>query len=294
MVQSWTERQAALADMAGRQLFLVGGAPRSGTTWVQQILDCHPDVSCRGEGFFANHLAAPLEAMMAERGRVLEGKNTALFRHTGGYTLPVAEDTEHLAGTAILLALARQTEGNPCRAVGEKTPENVFYYERFRQLFPTAKFIGVARDPRDVLTSAWHLFQKAPPGQDEAAAKTAFLRNALPSLAAGARTMLALAEHYPADCLVLTYEALLQDPAPLVARLFRLLGVPDTPELVAACLARTDFAAATGGRPRGMEERGAFFRKGVAGDWRSTLTAEMNELVLRELGWMYPSFGWTF
>ena len=278
--------------MARRQLFLVGGAPRSGTTWVQQLLDAHPDVSCRGEGFFHAQLAEPLEALMAARRKLLEGKNAALFRHTGGYGLPGPEDTEHLAGTAILLALRRQAGGKPCRAVGEKTPENVFFYERFRLLFPTAKFIGVARDPRDVLTSAWHLFHQAVPGEDEEAAKLAFLRAAFPSLAAGARTMLGLAGRYPADCTIVTYEALLHDPAAAAARLFRLLGVADDQAVVAACLGRAAFAAATGGRPAGVEDRRAFHRKGVAGDWRFTLTPEMNALTLRELGWMFPLFGW--
>ena len=51
-VPSWSDRQADLAALAQRQLFFVGGAPRSGTTWVQHILDSHPDVSCRGEGTF--------------------------------------------------------------------------------------------------------------------------------------------------------------------------------------------------------------------------------------------------
>ncbi len=279
--------------MAGRQLFLVGGAPRSGTTWVQQLLDAHPDISCRGEGFFLDQLATPLEAMMAARGKLLEGKNTGLFRHTGGYDLPDPADTEHLAGTAILLALHRQTRGQPSRAVGEKTPENVFFYERFRRLFPTAKFIGVARDPRDVLTSAWHLFHPAVPGEDEGAAKLTFLRSAFPALTAGARTMLGLADRYPADCAIVTYEALLRDPAPVTARLFRLLGVADDPGIVAACLDRAAFTAATGGRPAGVEDRHAFYRKGVAGDWHSTLTPDMNALMLRELGWMFPFFGWT-
>jgi hypothetical protein len=31
----------------------------------------------------------------------------------------------------------------------------------------------------------------------------------------------------------------------------------------------------------------------VVGDWRSTLTPEMNRLVLQELGWMFPLFGWA-
>ncbi len=291
-MQSWLERQGDLARMADRQLFFVGGAPRSGTTWIQRILDAHPGVSCRGEGFFLNQLGTPLEAMMAARTKVLEAKNTKLFRDTGGFPLPAAADTEHLTGTAILLALQQQLGNRDCRAVGEKTPENVFFFERLKRLFPTAKFIGIARDPRDVLTSAWHLFQTVPAGTDEVAAKMAFLRTAFPSLAEGARIMLALAQRYPADCVTVTYEAMLQDPAPLVARMFRLLGVSDDPALVANCLERTAFGTVTGGRPAGVEDRTAFYRKGVARGWHDTLTPEMNRLVLQELGWMFPLHGW--
>jgi hypothetical protein len=65
--QSWAARQEALLDLARRQLFFVGGAPRSGTTWLQFLLDSHPEISCRGSGLFVQHLAAPLETMMAER-----------------------------------------------------------------------------------------------------------------------------------------------------------------------------------------------------------------------------------
>ena len=291
-MQSWLERQAGLAQMAERQLFFVGGAPRSGTTWIQRILDAHPEVSCRGEGFFLNQLAVPLDAMMAARSKVLTAKNTTLFQDTGGFPLPAAADTEHLAGTAILLALQQQMGAKPCRAVGEKTPENVFFFQRLKQLFPAAKFIGVARDPRDVLTSAWHLFQTVPAGGDEIAAKTAFLKAAFPSLAEGARVMLDLARRFPEDAVIVTYEAMVRDPAPLVARMAGLLGVSDDPAIIAACLERTSFAAATGGRPAGVEQRGSFYRKGVVGDWRSTLTPEMNRLVVQELGWMFPLYGW--
>jgi hypothetical protein len=48
----------------------------------------------------------------------------------------------------------------------------------------------------------------------------------------------------------------------------------------------------SGGRHQGQAKEGAFLRKGVAGDWRSTLTPEMNALVLKDLGWMFPHFGW--
>jgi len=109
-----------------------------------------------------------------------------------------------LLATGILLALDRQRNGKPCRAIGEKTPENVFLFPRLKRLFPAARFIGIVRDPRDILASAWHIFQKAAPGDDEAAAKARFVREACPQLDAGMRAMLALRTRYGEDCRIVT------------------------------------------------------------------------------------------
>jgi hypothetical protein len=289
---SWVEHQDKLLRLARCQLFFVGGAPRSGTTWLQSLLDSHPEISCRGEGLFMKHLAEPLDTMMAARHQALAAKNNSVFRHAEGYKLPEPEDVELLLGTAVLAALERQCAGKPCRAVGEKTPENVFFFTRLKRLFPAAKFIGMARDPRDVLSSAWHFFPRPPP-PDEVAAKTAFIASAFESLDNGARTMLGLAKQSPSDCLNVTYERMRAATAPVAAELFRFLGVADGDDIVADCVARTSFAAMSGGRAPGEAQDGSFFRKGVVGDWRSTFTPEMNALILRRLGWMYPSFGWV-
>jgi hypothetical protein len=291
--QGWADHQTRLLRLAQCQLFLVGGAPRSGTTWLQALLDSHPAVSCRGEGLFMKHLAEPLDALMTARRAAVEAKNRAVFREVGGYPLPEPADAEQLLGTAILLALGRQCAGKPCQAIGEKTPENVFFFARLKRLFPGARFIGIARDPRDLLSSAWHFFHKPTVGEDTAAAKHAFLRSAFPSLNQGARTMLALARDHPADSMTVTYEIMRAEPEKTAARLFRFLGVASDDALVADCVARTSFAAMSGGRESGKAEDGSFFRKGIVGDWRATLSPEMNEMVLRELGWMFPAFGWT-
>jgi hypothetical protein len=289
---SWIERQETIAALASKQLFFIGGAPRSGTTWVQQILDLHPEVSCRGEGLFQKHFAEPLDAMLKSRSDVLAAKNSGLFGHTGGFPLPAAGDADVLLGTAILLAFSRYGAGETCRAFGEKTPENVFFFPRLKQLFPRAKCIVIARDPRDVLTSAWHLFHQPVAGEDSIAAKFAFIHLALPSLAQGARATIELEAQYPADVMTITYERLRRTPEFLVSNMFRFLSVADSSGIVADCVARTSFAALTGGRQPGVEQNGAFFRKGIAGDWPSTLTPEMNDLVSRELGWMFAHFGW--
>jgi len=290
-LRSWTQHQAEIAALAQRQLFFVGGAPRSGTTWLQHILDAHPDISCRGEGHFLNFLATPMGAVMQRRREQLQEKNTRLFRNLGGYKLPDPEDVEFLVGSAILMALAQQCDGHPYPIVGEKTPENVFYFPNLKRLFPGAKFVGIARDPRDTLVSAWHLIPQERRRGDEALEQMSFIRQAVGAVSQFTDGMLSLQRRYPADAMIVTYEALLNDAETTVAALYRFLGADDSPAVVARSIAQTSFAAMSG-RPAGTEDKGAFMRKGVAGDWRTQLTPEMNQFIVAQLGPLFSQFGW--
>ncbi|MCB8881004.1 sulfotransferase [Acidisoma cellulosilytica] len=287
----WFQLNAQLRALAERQIFFVGGAPRSGTTWLQQIIDQHPQASCRGEGLFAKDFFPLFDDSMAKRRQSLENKNREVFSHTKGYPLPGAGDSRFLAATAMLLALHQQAEGKDCLAYGEKTPENVFAFPELKQLFPRAKLIAIIRDPRDLLTSAWHFFQKKKKSDDEA--KFDFIRMALPSINHGMKVTLHLGQTDPASCRIVTYERLHQDPVPPMAAIFRFLGLDATDEIVAACLEATRFDKMTGGRQAGDSADGSFLRKGVVGDWRSTLSPAMNALILQELGWAFPHFGWV-
>jgi hypothetical protein len=291
-LQSWTQHQAEIAALAERQLFFVGGAPRSGTTWLQHILDAHPDICCRGEGHFLNYLTTPLGAVMQRRRELLQGKNTRLFRDLGGYPLPDPEDVEYLAGSAILMALAQQCRGHPYLIVGEKTPENVFYFPNLKRLFPAAKFVGIARDPRDVLVSAWHLIPKERRQGDAALQRLAFVRKAVGDVSKFTNGMLTLQQRYPDDVLIVTYEALLSSPESIIAGLYRFLGAAVSPAIVADSIARTTFAAMSG-RPAGTTDNDAFMRKGISGDWRTQLTPEMNQLILAQCAPLFSRFGWT-
>ena len=262
------------------------------------MLNAHPDVCCQGEGLFLNHLAVPLERAFADRGKVIAGKNETLFGHTGGYPLPVPADTEFLLATAILAAMRRQLDapsmqGRKVQLVGEKTPENAFFFPRLRRMFPQAKFIGIARDPRDVLASAWHYFVKTHPDQDQDAAKTQFVERALPSMNDGAKAMVGFARGCPEDALLITYEQLLAHPAAVMTRLYGLLGVSAPPALVAQVVDMMRFDKQTGGRPAGVEARGAFLRQGVAGGWPATFSPALARKIVDATGWMFPVFGWT-
>ena len=286
---------AGLADggvldrLAERQLFFVDGQPRSGTTWLQQMLDAHPEVSCRGEAQFRDHCAVPLDRAMRQRHAALHERNTSLFGHTGGYPLPDPADTQFLLGTAILSAFRQQVGNGAVRAVGEKTPGNIFFFPQLRALFPQARLIGIVRDPRDVIASNWHRFHDRPGATD--ADKAAFIRQVLPMAAQWMRAMLDARERYPEHFRLVSYEALHRAPEPALAALFRFLGVADRSDIVADCIARTSFAVLAG-RPAGATRNGAFLRHGLPGDWPNTLTAEMNDMVLRALGWSFGPFGW--
>lgn len=289
----WPETAEALRQIADRQLFFLGGAPRSGTTWLQQMLDAHPDASCQGEGLFAKLLYPLLDTYLGGWKTALAEKNRAVFAHLPGYPLPGEDERQFLAASMILLAFRRQAGGRSYRAYGEKTPENLFFFPQLAALFPRAKFIGIARDPRDVLTSAWHFFRKSAAEKDDEQAKLAFVRSALPSLVEGTRAAIAQQRDHPDTCRGVTYEALSRAPEETLAGLLRFLGLSDDPAIVARCVAQTRFATASGGRDAGQAQNGAFLRKGVAGDWPSTLTPAMNDLILDALGWSFPYFGWT-
>ena len=285
----WASRHAELARLLERQLFFVDGQPRSGTTWLQQMLDAHPEVSCRGEAQFRDHCAVPLDRAMRQRYAALHERNTTIFAHTGGYPLPDPGDTQFLLGTAILSAFRQQAAGGSVRAIGEKTPGNIFFFPQLRALFPDARLIGIVRDPRDVIASNWHRFQDRP-GATEAD-RIAFIRQVLPLAVQWMQAMLAARERYPDHFRLVSYETLHRAPEPALAALFRFLGVSDDAAIVADCVARTSFAVLAG-RPAGVARNGAFFRHGLPGDWPNTLTPEMNDMVLRALGWSFPHFGW--
>ena len=48
-------------ELRSKQIFFIGGTAKSGTTWVQLLLDAHPEVSCNGEGHFLDNLKPALK-----------------------------------------------------------------------------------------------------------------------------------------------------------------------------------------------------------------------------------------
>ena len=73
------EAQVSLIEaVLERQLFFVAGLGKSGTTWLELILNAHPDVCCHGEGHFADRLLPDLNGAINRYNGYLK-HNNALF-----------------------------------------------------------------------------------------------------------------------------------------------------------------------------------------------------------------------
>jgi hypothetical protein len=201
-------------------LIFVGGAPRSGTTLLQHILDCHPEVF-GGPEF--DCVPALLDAWRELQGALANGR-IAVFCTREQIDAAFARLIE-----ALLLPVA---DANGCRWLSEKTPMNALCLYDLLGLLPHCRGIHIVRDPRAVVASLLQVGSRA-------RAKNAPVPPSLADVqAAVALTLSAVnaachAQHvFPERMLTLTYESLVQQPKPAIQRVCDFLGL----ELVPAML----------------------------------------------------------
>ena len=232
-----------LGRLLERDLVFVVGATRWGTSWVQQCLDGHPKVCCKGEGHFTDSRFPALARLVDQYNQDAEqiGNRMQLAGLPGNAAGFTFEDVEHLMRTSMLLMFDRWmagAEGVTC--IGEKTPEHVLSLELLDRLFPSMTVIHVVRDGRDEAASAWDFnmgiskgeFPRRYPTFADFAAT--FARNWARSVGAARRFgRLNRRRFYQVRA-----EDIADEPAPIVRRLFRFCNVDDKEELVQAAIRR--------------------------------------------------------
>lgn len=256
-------------------LFFAGGQGKSGTTWVQLLLDAHPEISCGGEAHFFDMLAPAMQQAFLRYRHQLDGNNK-LFHELPGYPLPEQPHAFAALRGAVVTAMMEQSRGQEPLALGERTPANVENMDLIWELFPQARFIHVVRDPRDVAVSLWHHGKRIQEG--------GFVKQygTIDKLAVHLCKSWGLSMHRcgnlgaerPGQYLEVRYEDLLADGALALSRMLEFLGIAPDADMVKACLKATAFEKLSGGRGRGEEDEASHFRKGVSGDWHNHLQPE--------------------
>jgi hypothetical protein len=209
--------RSLLASQVGRLIF-VGGSPRSGTTLVQRILDCHPEIYGGPEFDFVPRIAGLFEDM---RRSVRSGRIDAILDEKG---------LVHAFRCLLVALLLPKLQAEGVGYLSEKTPSNALAFPWLEECAPEAKKILVVRDPRDVVSSMLEVGQRQRNRQGRA---LGFVRDTVAAveymnqcLKAGT----ALAER-SANCLLIYYEDAVSDPLAVGNRMYRFIGVREMDQL---------------------------------------------------------------
>lgn len=124
---------------------IVGGAPRSGTTLLEQILGAHPGILVIDEmRSFGQEVL----------NKILPPAQNRLFTLKSLNDIPAADRTRFIS--RYLRSLLRETQESPgSRLLLDKHPARTVWLHVWLRLFPQSKVIIALRDPRDVVISCY-------------------------------------------------------------------------------------------------------------------------------------------
>lgn len=234
-------------------IFILGAA-RSGTTWVFDIFNAHPNVAgvfeswlfTRDNGVGSWFTPAHWPAKSSGLGRFLEREQvTTLSRE-------------------VVQRMMSQAVGPNHQFIVEKSPSHLYAIPLIEEIFPQARFIHVLRDGRDVCVSvraatrSWMPDWKRTFGSSIAASAKSWHDAVRRASNEGKR----LGDRF----LEVRYEELRTDPMPNYRKMFDFCGIPYDDSILQAVYAKTDFNL----NFKGGEEN--FRRGGRIGDWRSHFT----------------------
>lgn len=187
------------------KLLFIGGAPRSGTTLLQKLLNRHSKIYGGPEFDVIPLLMPGLKHLYdkASDGRLSRYLNPA--------------EAESFARETLSHFLLRRAREKKAAVLSEKTPANVLVFNELGALFPQAHFVEVVRHPLDVLAS----HKKVQAKLKRPFKQRKIMRHILRHRRAGEK--FARQEHPRFQRL--EYEAFVQEPQAELEKLLKMLGL---------------------------------------------------------------------
>lgn len=255
-------------EMRYQPLFIVG-CPRSGTTWVQLLLNTSPHVATAPEThIFSFYLD------QFRRQWIHEHTGPAAVHQGGAGLSRLLSDDEfrELCRLTAVHVLDRIAAGRPeADIVAEKSPQHALMAPWIAEVIPEARFIHVIRDPRDTVASIVRAAGSwgrgwAPRNPIDAA----FMWR---GHVQGARALQGSPDRY----MEVRYESLRADPERGFRDILAWLGIPEGPAFLKNAVAACDLDLVKQGGAAGLPTPGrlspaGFFGRGSVGGYSSGLS----------------------
>ena len=151
----------------GTNFFFVAGSMRSGTTWLMDLLNSHPDICCGGEMHSVEVLDSSLPTLESVARNCAALKQWYLmennswcnpFRTEKFIRDDIERDFVRFFFEWTLLQFVRSERGCLPRFIGDKSPAHTrFIARKLREFFGAYEpfVLHLVRDPRDAAVSRW-------------------------------------------------------------------------------------------------------------------------------------------
>jgi hypothetical protein len=283
----------AVENALSKTVFFIAGCGKSGTTWVQNILDAHPEVACRGEIGLEQYLLPAVARTLDEYNSVSERNHKRAYSDQAYHSHFDSAHMQYLLCSTLGLLFNEWITKPGVKCVGDKTPENALCMGLLDAVGMKPKFVHVIRDGRDATVSGWnhssrtHLRQlrKQFPGSADYAESFA---GAWVQHVTAAREY---SKRIPERYLEIRYEALKESPDEIVRELFQFLGVKFNKAVIQTSLQAASFEVQSGGRAPGSEDQRSFYRKGVSGEWKQKFGDQARQRFMHVAGDLLEELG---
>jgi len=242
-------------------VLFVAGLPKSGTTWMERMLASYP-------GYQELMIPEAVEYEVGNRG-------------SHDFELP-ANLFERLNDILAVLKLHVHGSTHNARVLRDANVPYLIMYRDLRDVAVSHVFY-VQRTP-------WHPEHPVYKGVSVEEGLRHFGKTLLPEFGDWIRSW--HANRDPDNSLVVRYEDLLADTKAIFRDVVELYELSNDSETVEAIVDAHRFENLSGGRTRGEDEEGSFFRKGVSGDWENHFTPSLKELFKEKAGQALIDFGY--
>jgi len=261
------------------------GQPKSGTSFLQRVIDAHPDMVCPSECHLY-YLMNGLITLLKQHNDLVRDNARATAQADDGVYF-VQNDLAQ-AFSMLVKRLAMRNQGDDdCKWSMLKDNGIPYTFENYRRIFPNARFVFVVRDPRSVACSSWYSNLRHEPDFEKRAGSLDDWCEVVAREWAKMYSTLDAAIHiqeHAQKMLICRYEDMVLDPRETFTRIFNFLSVDATGTVVTQVAEETRFE---------KQARDPYFRRGGIDAWKEDLTTDCADRALKTAGPLASTFGYT-